>query len=106
MLNNCFYFEIQLTLGSVRFFALLVPKVLFNNGVESLDEVSFVLGKFMNIEENDVCFFFAGSVIFLNVNNGSEALVFVRGCSIIPSRMRDEWVSEFFVMLRDGKQGG
>ena len=32
----------------------------------SLDEASFVLGTLLNIEENDACFFFASSVIFLN----------------------------------------
>ena len=47
----------QLSSGPIRFFALLVPEVLFNNGAESLDEVSFKLGTFLNIEENDVCFF-------------------------------------------------
>ena len=36
----------------------------FNNGLESL-EASFVLGTFLNFEENDACFFFASSVIFL-----------------------------------------
>ena len=39
--------------------------LIFNNGLESLDEASFVMGKFLRIEENDACFFFAGSVIFL-----------------------------------------
>ena len=63
--------------GSARFFALLVPEVLFNNGVDSLDKASFVLGTFLNVVENDVCFSFASSVIFLNVSNVSEAFVFV-----------------------------
>ena len=40
--------------------------LIFNNGLESLDEASFVLGTFLNIEENDPFFFFASSVIFLN----------------------------------------
>ena len=40
--------------------------LIFNNGLESLDEASFVLGTFLNIEENDACFFFASSAIFLN----------------------------------------
>ena len=40
--------------------------LFFNNGLESLDEASFVLGTFLNIEGNDACFFFASSVIFLN----------------------------------------
>ena len=40
--------------------------LIFSNGLESLDEAAFVLGTFLNIEENDVCFFFASSVIFLN----------------------------------------
>ena len=30
----------------------------------------------------------------------------LRGCSIITSRIGGGWVSAFFVMLRDGKQGG
>ena len=51
--------------------------LIFNNGLESLDEASFVLGTFLNIEENDACFFFASSVIFLNADNISKAFVFV-----------------------------
>ena len=50
---------------------------MFNDSVESLDEVSFKLGTFLNIEQNYVCFFFAGSVIFINADNVSEAFVFV-----------------------------
>ena len=68
--------KIQLAFGSVRFFALLVPEVLFNNGVKSLDEALFVLGKLLNIGEN-LFFFFTDSVIFLNANNVSEGFVFV-----------------------------
>ena len=41
--------------------------LILNNGLESLDEASIVLGTFLNIEEKDACFFFASSVIFLNV---------------------------------------
>ena len=40
--------------------------LIFNNGLQSLDEASLVLGAFLNIEENDACFFFASSAIFLN----------------------------------------
>ena len=40
--------------------------LIFNNSLESLDEASFVLGTFLNFEENDACFFFTGSDIFLN----------------------------------------
>ena len=50
---------------------------MFNNGAVSVDGTSFALGTFLNIEENDVCFFFAGSVIFLNANNEIKAFVFV-----------------------------
>lgn len=50
---------------------------MFNNSVESLDEVSFKLGTFLNIEQNIVCVFFAGSVIFINADNVSKAFVFV-----------------------------
>ena len=50
---------------------------MFNNGVELLDKASLVLGTFLNIEENDVYFLFAGSVVFLNVSNVSEAFAFV-----------------------------
>ena len=64
-----------MTFGSVRFFALLLPEVLFNNGVESLDEALFVLVKLLNIGEN--MFFFTDSAIFLNANNVSEGFVFV-----------------------------
>ena len=51
--------------------------LIFSNGLESLDEASFVLSTFLNIEENDACFFFASSVIFLNADDVSEAFVFV-----------------------------
>ena len=40
--------------------------LIFNNGLELLDEAWLVLGTFLSIEENDTCFFFASSVIFLN----------------------------------------
>ena len=66
-----------MTFGSVHFFALLVPEVLFNNGVKSLDEALFVLGKLLNIGENLLFFFLTDSVIFLNANNVSEGFVFV-----------------------------
>ena len=49
--------------------------MLFNNGVESLDEALFVLVKLLNIGEN--MFFFTDSAIFLNANNVSEGFVFV-----------------------------
>ena len=52
--------------------------LICNNGLESLDEASFVLGTFLNIEQNDACFFFAGSVILLNADNVSEAFVLVK----------------------------
>ena len=51
--------------------------LIFNNGLESLDEVSFLMSTFLNIEENDACFFFPSSVIFLNADNVSEAFIFV-----------------------------
>ena len=72
-----FISKIQLTYGSVRFYTLLVPELLFNNGVELLDEASFVFCTFLNIEENDNCFFLAGSLIFLYKCNVSETFVFV-----------------------------
>ena len=57
---------------------------MFVNGVELLDEASLVLGTFLNSDENDTCFFLAGSVIFLNANIVSEAFVFVTSnCEII-----------------------
>ena len=40
---------------------------------------------------------------FEHVARGFEL---VRGCSIITSRISGGWVSAFFVMLCDGKQGG
>ena len=49
----------------------------FNNDLELLDETSFVLGTFSNIEENNACFFFASSIVFLKADNVSEAFVFV-----------------------------
>ena len=51
--------------------------LIFSNGLESLNEASFVLGTFLNIGENDACFLFASSVIFLNADNVSEAFAFV-----------------------------
>ena len=79
-----FISKIQLNSSSLRFFALLVPEGLFNNGAELLDEALLVLGTFLNIEENDICFFFGGSDIFLNANNVREAFVFVTcNCEII-----------------------
>ena len=63
--------------------------MLFNNGVESLDAPSFVLDTFSNIEENDVFFLFARSVIFLTANNVSEAFVFVN--AIVKLLHDTEW---------------
>ena len=54
--------------------------LIFNNGLESLNEASFVLGMFLNIEENDACFFFASSGIFPNADNVSEAFLFFCIC--------------------------
>lgn len=61
---------------------------MFNNGTELLDEASFVFGTLLNIEENDNCFFLAGSLIFLYIDNVDETFVFVTlNCEMItPNR--------------------
>ena len=38
-------------------------------------------------------------------NNITTIRLFIRGCSIITLCIGGGWVSAFFVMLRDGKQG-
>ena len=47
-----------------------------------------MLGTFLNIEENDACFFFARSVIFIKVNNVSEDFVFATRNREIITRYR------------------
>ena len=54
--------------------ARLLCMFIFNNGLESFHEASFVLGTSLNIEENNACFSLASSVIFRNV---SKAFVFL-----------------------------